>query len=452
MPTSSSPKPAELRKRLEQALSPAHLTLLHRVTEEASLRLLPLYLVGGFVRDLLLDRPGLDLDLVVEGDAIGLAHSLAGKYGGKVTAHTRFGTAVWILDINAFARLNAPAARVDMHTLDFISARSETYKHPGALPTVRPGALSDDLRRRDFTINTLALRLDGSHFGELHDEWNGLGDLRQGVVRVLHPGSYTDDPTRILRAIRYEQRYGFQIASADLEMIAQAKSLLGGLSGERLRHELDLVLAEGKAAEMLARLAELDILGEIHPALAWDDSLRPRLERLDQPEPISWRGVPDLRLVPRRVALGYLLWLGCIAVPDIESLASRLDFSAPLRDALLSFSALHNDLPALAGARPSVLTARLDEVPLLAVCALSLESVPIRESVTKSVYESVEDYLSLWRHIHPKTTGHTLQRRGLPPGPAYQRILRRLREAWLDGEVSSAKEEEALLGQLIKKL
>jgi tRNA nucleotidyltransferase (CCA-adding enzyme) len=189
----------------------------------------------------------------------------------------------------------------------------------------------------------------------------------------------------------------------------------------------------------------LGILQEIHPSLIWKDSLRPLLESLNQPEPETWRGVPGLRHVLRRVALSYLLWFGHLAPAVIKDIASRLSFSADLRDALLAASFLWQDLPSLVDAKPSVVAARLDNVPLLAVCALNLQST----STHWSVSESVSNYLSNWRHIKTKTTGHDLKKRGLPPGPAYQSILRRLREAWLDGEVKTAQEERALLESLI---
>ena len=199
---------------LERKLSPQQFTLLKEVAGVAATRHLPLYLVGGFVRDLLLGMPATDFDLVVEGDAIPLARALAVKYGGRVTAHVRFGTAQWFRPGSGH------------HALDFISTRSEIYKHPAALPTVSPGVLIDDLRRRDFTINTLALRLDGKHWGELCDELRGLDDLNLGLVRVLHPGSFMDDPTRIFRAVRYEQRYGFQIVPETLSLIPPARDLI----------------------------------------------------------------------------------------------------------------------------------------------------------------------------------------------------------------------------------
>ncbi|MBE3117409.1 MAG: CCA tRNA nucleotidyltransferase, partial [Candidatus Atribacteria bacterium] len=251
-------------ERLERTLPPDYLTLLHLVADEAAARGLPLYLVGGFVRDLLLGRSVKDFDLVVEGDAISLAKALAAQHGGRVTVHVRFGTAQWFLPDS------------DIHALDFISTRSESYKHPAALPTVKPGMLIDDLRRRDFTINTLALRLDGDHFGELRDDLGGLEDLQAGLVRVLHPVSFVDDPTRLFRAVRYELRYGFQIAPETLALIPDARLLINRLSAERVRHELDLILEEENAASMLKRLAELGILAAAHPALEWNKATQTR--------------------------------------------------------------------------------------------------------------------------------------------------------------------------------
>lgn len=198
---------------IERSLAKDRLDLLHRLAEEAEARQMPLYIVGGSVRDLVLGRRLNDFDLTVEGDAIALARSLASKHGGGVTAHQKFGTAKWFLP---------ETLKTDHDTLDLISARSETYKHPAALPTVRLGSLADDLRRRDFTINALAVRLDGSHFGELRDDLNGLDDLQKGMIRVLHPRSFIDDPTRMYRAVRYEGRYGFKIVQDTLALIPQA--------------------------------------------------------------------------------------------------------------------------------------------------------------------------------------------------------------------------------------
>ncbi len=438
--------PEKMTALIQEALPPGHLALLHLVADEALARGLSLFIIGGFVRDLFVGNPGLDFDLVVEGDAVALASAIASKYGGRITVHSHFGTASWYPDLDELTKLKKGSfERRDMPPLDFVSARSEIYPHPGALPIVKRGTLKDDLQRRDFTINTLALRLDGAYFGQLVDQSGGLADLKKGRVRVLHRDSYVDDPTRILRAIRYEKRYEFEIAPGDLELIEVAKSHLSGLSGERLRHELDLILAEDKSTSMLTRLNELDILNKIHPFLAWDASRAGWLEKLKPPEPDSWKGATDLLHIPHRVGLSYLVWLGHLGQTEIEELASRLDFAASLREALLSLSFLYPDLHDLVSARRSEVVARLDGLPLLAICAASV-------SAGDRVRLILEDYLARWRHIKPKTTGDQLIARGLPPGPAYKIILDSLRTAWLDGELKTEEEEMELLEKLIKQV
>lgn len=452
-PVSWPEDPHQRAERLASALAAARLALLRDVAAEAASLGSPLYVVGGFVRDLLLGRPTTDLDLVIEGDAVALARALAAKYGGKVTVHDRFRTAQWSLpDSLAAAQEAEPLSAAHERprparsaTLDLITARSESYARPGALPSVSPGSLSDDMRRRDFTVNTLALRLDGEHFGELRDELGGLADLAAGRIRALHPASYRDDPTRILRAVRYEQRCSFRIDPPDLERMAESGRLLERLSGERLRHELDLILEEPQAAAMLARLAALEALSRIHRSLTWDEETGRLLETLNTPEPEAWRGVPDLPRVSRRTALGYLLWLGPLAAGEIQALTVRLSLTAGLRAALLSLSRLLPDLASLADAKPSAVTARLQDLPLLAVCAAE-------RLARGSSRLAVESYLARWRHVRAGTTGTGLKRRGLAPGPVYERILRRLREARLDGEVQTDQEERALLDRLIRDL
>ena len=415
---------------LERSLSSQMLALLRIVADAAGMRQLPLYLVGGFVRDLMLDIPATDFDLVVEGDAIALAKALAAQYGGQVTAHIRFGTAQW----------SYPDS--DSHALDFISTRSETYKHPGALPTVTAGLLRNDLARRDFTINTLALRLDGDHWGDLHDEMGGLNDLRGGLVRVLYPSSFLDDPTRLFRAIRYEQRYGFQIVPETLMLIPPACPLIGSLSAERIRHELDLILDEEKAVAMLKRLADLDLLLPVHPALAWNDQKKERFIN-------GWRTARDgnIRFIPPSAGRNFLnwhFWLLDLPLNGIERLEQRLHFHAKLQGSLMAASTLFTDLPSLTKIKPSECVARLEGLPLSAVYAVCL-SVPDGEA-----RQNLINYLENWRHVKPKTNGHHLQKRGLPPGPRYQKVLSRLRLAWLDGEVETEGEEMKLLEELLK--
>jgi tRNA nucleotidyltransferase (CCA-adding enzyme) len=415
---------------LDQALSPEQMALFHKVAEAAAARQMPLYLVGGFVRDLLLGNPATDFDLVVEGDAIALARALAVQYGGRVTAHVRFGTAQWF------------PPGFDQRALDFISTRSETYKYPAALPTVKPGTLTDDLVRRDFTINTLALRLDGEHWGELRDDLGGLEDLNRGLVRVLHPKSFVDDPTRLYRAVRYEQRYGFQIVPESLFLMPHVRRLVDSLSAERLRHELDLILEEEKAVGMLSRLAELDLLQPVHPALTWNDTTQERF--ITGLRLLQENRIKSIPASIGRGLLGWHFWLEEVASINLESLEHRLHFRANLFTSLLAASALFAELPSFSGVNPSQWVARLEINPLTAVFAVYLTTLD------GEAHRSLYHYLESWRHIKPKTNGHDLKRRGLPPGPRYQKILQRLREAWLDGEVSSKSEEMELLDKLTK--
>jgi len=385
----------------------------------------PIYIVGGFVRDLLLGHPSLDFDLVVEGDAIKLANSLASKYRGKVTSHEKFRTAKW-------------SAGHDL-LIDLISARSEIYKHPAALPTVMMGTISDDLHRRDFTINTLTIRLDGNHFGELHDKLGGLDDLQHRLVRVLHPRSFLDDPTRMYRAVRYEQRYDFKITEETQALIPEACKLIEKLSAQRIRHELDSILDERNAALMLARLDELGLLRPIHPSLRWDKASQTRFESAtDFPLGFSSSGLSNIR------DLRWLLWLMTLSNKEMASLNQRLHFTVPLFESLLASSKLHSDLSTFSNLKPSQCVEQIDKFPLQAIYAAS---VVARRGKPR---QALEKYLMEWRHIKPKTTGHDLKKLGLEPGPKYQSILRKLRDAWLDGEVKNASEEKNLLKKILE--
>jgi tRNA nucleotidyltransferase (CCA-adding enzyme) len=448
---------ANLADRLEAALIPERLALLKVVAQEAARQRVALYIVGGFVRDLLLDRPSIDFDLVVEGDAISLAKALSARFGGRVTGHARFGTAKWHLGAHRPAIIRQfsadPGLRPasgDFHSsdlpasLDLITARTEFYTYPTALPTVERSSIKLDLHRRDFTINTLAIRLDGRHYGELHDYWGGLADLRRGLVRVLHSLSFVDDPTRMLRAVRFEQRFGFSIEKRTAELLGEALALLGKVSGERITHELDHILAEPSATQMLARLDELKLLSAIHPALTWDDWLRSRLEALAAREiDPAWELAETDGRYPLKRQVAYLLWLLRLPVEQAVSVASRLKLRSDLRRAIQAACRLWADLRTLRGSPPSKVVDRLEDVPALAIYAVYLASDQ------PDLCASLETYVLRWRHITPTINGTELRRRGLRPGPAYRVILEKLRHAWLDGEITSPEQEAALLEALL---
>ena len=228
--------------------------------------------------------PGIDFDIVVEGDAIELGKILVKNYGGRITKHNRFGTAKWNISeiktdlIETFSNHDKYDPDNLPDSLDLISARMEFYKYPSALPSVEQGSIKLDLHRRDFTINTMAIRLDGRHYGNLYDYWGGLNDLKNGIIRVLHSLSFIDDPTRMLRAVRFEQRFKFRIESRTLELMDEAYQLLSQISGERLRHEFNLILDEENPSEMFKRFDELGLLTAIHPELKWTGNIEKILE------------------------------------------------------------------------------------------------------------------------------------------------------------------------------
>ncbi len=425
-----------LQERLLQALSPSRIALIRLVAEKAAQLNMALYIVGGFVRDLLLGYPSVDFDLVVEGDAIALAQALHQEHGGRLVSHSRFGTAKWFLP----DPLRYPD---DPPFLDLISARMEFYEHPTALPTVRRGSIKLDLHRRDFTINTLAIRLDGRHFGELLNYWGGLADLQRGLIRVLHSLSFIDDPTRMIRAVRYEQRYGFQIEPRTLQLMNEARPLLARLSGERVRHELDLILNESCAVAALRRLAELDLLKVIHPALDWNADIEQRLTlALAHPPATEIASFWTPSRVPLQQALAYTVWLFPLSQSEILSLANRLRFSSPVKRLILDASTLFHSLPELQGASPSRWVERLEHLSPISIYALQL-ILPEEQA------RPLSEYLTHWRNVRPYTDGETLRRMGIPPGPDYRRILGRLRAAWLDGEIQTQEEERQLLERLV---
>lgn len=438
-----------LAGELEEALTGPRLALLRLVACEAEERGDALYIVGGFVRDLILNAPSADYDIVVEGDAIGLARRLAAAFGGRESSHQRFGTAKWQLDLGnrqfctALESESLEANSLPEY-LDFVSARTEFYTHPTALPSVQRGSIKLDLHRRDFTINTLALRLDGRYYGQLLDHWGGGRDLRNQKIRVLHSLSFMDDPTRILRAVRLEQRFEFQIEDRTLELLNEAISLLDRVSGERIRSEFDTIFNEPKFAGIMARLQALGLLEAIHTALGWDQWLEARIEAIKSFEPPdSWR----LKESPERDFLYYAIWLFRLTPQEAEGVGRRLRFpAAVLRDILETVDLNHFLQSLTATTAPSVVVARLDDVQerVLITSCIALNDRP-------EICQILEKHLGKWRFIQPEADGEALRAMGLPQGPIYGEILWKLRAAWLDGEIRDGVQEEALLTNMVKE-
>ena len=332
----------------------------------------PVYLVGGAVRDLLLGRGRADIDLVVEGDAA----AFAARFGAEVTSHERFGTAKV-----SFAG----------HELDVASARSETYAHPGALPEVQIGArLDEDLARRDFTINAMAIPLHGDL--ELIDPYGGEADLVTKRLRVLHPRSFVDDPTRAIRAARYAARFGFELEPETADLLRWAD--LGTVSAERREAELLRLAGEGEAVRGFGLLAE-------------------------------W-GLVELREGGVELASG---------VAELLEAAPWSKVAARDRALLRAAQGPAGQEASLAAASPAQpseavgLAARREPLELLLARALGAEWL--------------DRYLAEWRDVALEIDGDDLMRAGIPEGPAVGRGLQAALRRKLDGEVSGADQELA---------
>ncbi len=439
---------AEIVRLMEQALPSLVLALVREAGRSAQQMGISLYMVGGGVRDLLLGQPTLDVDLVAEGDAIALARELCHRFGGTVHSHARFGTAKWLVNDDVWQAVSTELGVIGgadealpTH-IDFATARTEFYEAPTVLPEVERSSIKLDLHRRDFTINTLAIRLDPHAFGTLLDFYGGEADLRQGRIRVLHSLSFIDDPTRILRAARFEQRLGFRIEPRTAELIGHALPLLEKVSGDRIKHEIELILDEHEPERIFCRLDELGVLRALHAALVCDAwtvaAFRALRSALNPP---LWPQLGE----DFDAELPYFALLTFRLPPEtVRALCVRLHVRRRTAEMLDTVQMLRPYLPNLPGSRrPSELDALLapanDEV--LVTLWAAAPSAAAREAIVT--------YARHLRYVRPITSGAILRERGLRPGPLYRTILTALRAAWLDGEITTAEQEQALLEHLL---
>jgi len=438
--------------KLNSALPKAHIALLNLIADHAQKQKTAIYIVGGFVRDLILDRPSLDFDIVVEGDAIEFTKGLLKQYGGKINTHKRFGTAKWqIFDIRQSLLDNFPDFQGVQpfelpETLDFISARTEFYDFPTALPQVESSSIKLDLHRRDFTINTLALRLDGNHYGELYDYWGGYEDLQSGLIKVLHSLSFVDDPTRLIRAVRFEQRFNFQIEDRTFQLMQEAKDLINQVSGDRLRHELNFILSESDPKPALLRLQALGFLYQIHPSLSINTDIIDKMVKiLKTPIDPIWQFHPYNGSSKININLAYITWFMYLK-QNLRPIVKRLRTPAIITESSIRAQQSLASIYQLIDKKPSDITEYLDTLTphVLFILYHTLDDRRISDLIYK--------YVSHWKKVKPFTSGEDLQRLGITPGPIYKEILSRLRKAWLNEEIISVEHENILLDQVLASL
>ena len=401
-----------LASQIEEQMPAELVTFIQRAGRTAASQGERLYLVGGVVRDLLLGQTNFDLDLVVEGNAIELAQHLVEFNHGKITTHPRFNT-----------------AKLQWHkwSVDLATARSETYAKPGALPTVTPGSINNDLFRRDFTINAMAIVLNPGDYGELIDRYGGREDLEHKLIRVLHEKSFIDDATRIWRGLRYEQRLDFQLEPTTLKLLKRDIPMLDTISGDRIRYELECILKEERPEKVLHRAEELGVLSKLSPALKGNGWLAEKFERARQ---ISSPNPPPVGL-----------YLAILVYPltneENERLISFLRLPKILAQTIRDTISLRAKLPSLADPEltPSSIYRLIHGYSPQAVTANALASdSPV-------AHQHIQLFLDKLRYVKPVLTGDDLQKIGIAPGPRMKEILQRLHSARLDGKVTSKEGE-----------
>jgi tRNA nucleotidyltransferase (CCA-adding enzyme) len=410
------PKLVNFGKIIEKQLPAGLVNFMWVAGKLANSRGEKLYLVGGVVRDLLLGQANFDLDLVVEGNAIELAQQLGKINQGKITTHPRFNTA---------------KLQWDNWSVDLATARSETYAKAGALPTVTPSSIDDDLSRRDFTINAMAIHLNPGYYGQLVDPHGGHNDLKHKCIRVLHEKSFIDDATRIWRGLRYEQRLDFHLERKTLIRLQRDIPMLDTISADRIRYEIECILKEKYPEKVFRRAQELGVLATLHLALKGNGWLAAKFDqarRLCSPEP------PE-----------FDLYLALLAYPltseEAESLISHLNLPKSSAQTLRDSITVKNKMRSLAtpGISPSFIYSLLHGLSSPALVANSLAT----ESPVAS--QNIHLFLNRLKDIKVSLTGDDLVQMGIAPGPQIGEILERLHQARLNGKIATRQEEEEVI-------
>jgi tRNA nucleotidyltransferase (CCA-adding enzyme) len=391
------------------------------------------YLVGGVVRDLLLGKPNFDLDVVVEGDAIALAKRISEKFSLDFKKHHSFGTAtVYFDDIK----------------IDFATSRRETYVHNGALPRVDPASLKEDLFRRDFTINSMAVSLNKADYGLLIDPYQGSVDLKNKIVRVLHDKSFFDDPTRILRAIRFQERFSFKLEAQTAKWMKQAlaSDVLGCVNPHRWRDEITLILKEEDPLKPLKRLNSLVFLSFIDKKIKLGAVEFKLLRRVKESIRFYNRSFPGHREIDAWL-LYFAVILNKLSAVETAQLCHKFGFKKGETIRLVSIKQNERAIKELSGSiKPSRIFSLIDQ--------LSYETMIFYYACSANKYlrRNISYYINKLSHLRLKIKGEDLRRIGLSPQELYGKVLTKLLEEKMDKNIADKAQELALAVKIMDKL
>lgn len=416
----------DLSKIMEQSLPSRILEILKRAGLIAESMNFTAYAVGGLIRDLLLGIENLDVDIVVEGDGISFAKKLAEYYGAKMKPHAKFGTAqiIW----------------PDGFSIDVATARLEYYQSPGALPTVERGSIKLDLYRRDFTINTLAIKLNPDGWGHIIDFFGAQKDLKGRVIRVLHNLSFIEDPTRIFRAIRLSERLGFQINKHTMNLIKNAIKLevLDRVSGKRIFQELFHILEEERYIECLKRMQQIDLLRFLHKKLIFNEDMEKLFESVNNV--ISWYGLLYRKEAVNKPVIRFYALTNFLNSEELKEMLDRLEIEGSLRRRLFDEKLIAREVRLRLEEKEQILGSEIYN----ALIPLSLEGqlFILAETKEEKVKKAISQFFTKLKDVKTELTGKDLIGMGFKEGPIIGKILRELLEARLDGKITSRNEEE----------
>jgi tRNA nucleotidyltransferase (CCA-adding enzyme) len=430
IPLDPTKEPIHARTRnvvrfMKERLSSGLIKILQQIGEVADEFNYGAYVVGGFVRDLFLYRSDEDLDIVIEGDGIAFARKYAQLVAARIHTHEKFGTAVIIFP--------------DGFKIDVASARMEYYKFPAALPVVEMSSIKLDLYRRDFTINTLAIQLNSDNFGTLIDFFTARKDIKEKIIRVLHNLSFVEDPTRVFRAIRFEQRFGFTIGKLTAGLISNAVTMdfFRVLSGKRVFAELRLIFEEENPAAAIGRLNDFDLLKVIHPSIKFDQELTSMLTSVKKV--LSWHDLLFLDESYRKWIVYFMILINQCDPQRSDEICRRFELAPGFRKIFCfeRFEAdrcvywLERNLPV----SDSVLYRKLNGFQTELI--LYMMATARKQEVKKSI----SHFFTNLRRINIQLKGRDLKKMGLKPGPIYRQILEAVLNARLDGRLKTRQDE-----------
>lgn len=425
---------SNLSKKMAGVFSKEIMDLLRRIGVLSNKLGFSAFVVGGLVRDLLLGAKNLDLDIVIEGDAISFGKTLSQELSGALIVHRRFGTSTVVTK--------------DRLKIDLATARKEVYERPAALPTVEFSSLKNDLIRRDFTINAMAMSLNKENFGQLIDFFGGESDLKSCRIRVMHDGSFIDDPTRIFRAVRFEQRFGFTIDTHTEELIINAieEEMFEKVEPQRIRDEIILILKEKEPLKALNRMAELHEFRFIHPKISLDQAMRRFYKSIDETH--RWYEKAPFRRRAIEKWLMYLIALfESLSYNETLRLCDKFVFKRGERLRILSYKKDAKRIIKLLSSKKHLAASRIYSV--LEPLSYEVILLIMARADSKLATARIKAFLEKYNGIRIKLRGEDIKALGMKPGPKFKRILQKVLYKKIDGILKTKRNELAYARELI---